>query len=493
MVAKLNRLASACAETPETHRAIALLSSGGDERIVLDPDTALNRYMSAPYPRDVLAFASSTANDISADAFAHVLEVMAEAPASPRDRFESLRGRIRAAYALDDSVEIVFAASGTDLEYVPLACAMARRAGGLHNILLGADEVGRGCVHSAKGHFFAGQTALGHATAPGREIEGFPSVSLADIAVRKADGDALSSAEIADLAAAEIAVATAGDCHPVLHIVHGSKTGLILPELEDLDRLLAQCDEPPTLVVDACQARITTEAVHDYLAREAIVLVTGSKFMGGPTFSGFALVPGGLMKRAPDLPRGLAAVSHRAEWPCDWPGAQVLSEGTNEGLLLRLAASIYELERFQALPIGEIEAVVDAFQRAVRETLVEPCGFAVVAPFPKASSHAAREHPIEMQTLITLDIGSVAGSSTFDGSVDLHRRLALRGVRLGQPVKCVRHPQGGWGGTLRIGLSMPQVVRWAALEPQERAARIGADLRQIAEAIASEEHAATHA
>lgn len=396
-------------------------------------------------------------------------------------------GRIRAAYTLDDSVEIVFAPSGTDLEYVPLACAMGRRDGGLHNILLGADEVGRGCVHSAKGHFFAERTALGHVTVPGGAIEGFPEVSLADIPVRKADGDALSSEEIADLAAAEIIVAKAGDCHPVLHIVHGSKTGLILPELEHLDRLLAKCSEPPTLVVDACQARITTEAVHAYLAREAIVLVTGSKFMGGPTFSGFALVPRGLMQSAPALPRGLALVSHRSEWPRDWPGAQVLPEGTNEGLRLRLAASIFELERFQALSLAQISAVVDAFQRAVRATLVEPCGFAVVAPFPKASCHAARENPIEMQTLVTLDIGSVAGSSTFDASVELHRRLALCGIRLGQPVKCVRHPQGGWGGTLRIGLSMPQVVRWAALDEQTRAAQIAADLQRIAAAIASEE------
>ena len=54
------------------------MTRGGDARIVLDPATALNRYHSAPYPRDVLSFASSTANDLSADAMAFLETEFAE-------------------------------------------------------------------------------------------------------------------------------------------------------------------------------------------------------------------------------------------------------------------------------------------------------------------------------------------------------------------------------------------------------------------------------
>ena len=39
---------------------VALLASGGDERIALDPATGLNKYFSGPYPRLTRAFASST-------------------------------------------------------------------------------------------------------------------------------------------------------------------------------------------------------------------------------------------------------------------------------------------------------------------------------------------------------------------------------------------------------------------------------------------------
>ncbi|MEM9311964.1 MAG: hypothetical protein AAGA34_11005, partial [Pseudomonadota bacterium] len=44
---------------------VQLLASGGDARISLAPETGLNRYLSAPYPRDVLAYSSSTISDIS--------------------------------------------------------------------------------------------------------------------------------------------------------------------------------------------------------------------------------------------------------------------------------------------------------------------------------------------------------------------------------------------------------------------------------------------
>ena len=57
-------------------------------------------------------------------------------------------------------VALVFAPSGTDLEYVALACVRTKRPGGINAILLGADEVGSGCIQSAHGLYFATETAL---------------------------------------------------------------------------------------------------------------------------------------------------------------------------------------------------------------------------------------------------------------------------------------------------------------------------------------------
>src|SRR5688572_10770248 len=108
-----------------------IMASGGDERIVLDPETGLNKYHSAPAPSAMLAYASSTANDISTGAFARVAARLDEIGAEPSaDAYgaalEALRTRIRSAYDLTGDIAIVFAPSGTDLEYVALACVAGR-------------------------------------------------------------------------------------------------------------------------------------------------------------------------------------------------------------------------------------------------------------------------------------------------------------------------------------------------------------------------------
>lgn len=470
-----------------------LMTSGGDARILLDPQTGLNRYFSAPRPSDVIAYASSTANDISGDAFAHVEKWLEEA--APQGEIgaqayaahlEAMRGRIRKAYGVADDVEIVFAPSGTDLEYVALACTVGRAAGGTHNILLGADEVGSGCIYSAHGQYFAESTALGHKTKAGEPVPGLDSthVAMIDIPVRDEQGHARHSEEIAQAAKVAIAEAGANARHPLLHIVHGSKTGLILPAPDDLQRLRADHGDGVTFVVDACQARITSQAIADYLALDAIVFITGSKFMGGPPFSGFALVPASLAARARALPEGLATIFRRAEWPSGWPGVETLPDSANPGLLLRLEASLFELERFQKLSLEAVTRVVLAFHAAVRSQIIEKTGARRVAPYPPGERFEADDHPIEMRTLSTLDLSRMGGA-TFEDAQAWHKALLAHGVRLGQPVKCVRLPDGRWGATLRIGLSMPQVTARADYSDEQLRQSFEADMKTAAEALAA--------
>jgi hypothetical protein len=465
---------------------VRLLSSGGDERIVLDPVTGLNKYFSGPYPRVTTAFASSTANDISRKAFARAMELAGAPAGSYAERLERLRGRIRSAYGLPGECRIVFAPSGTDLEYVALATAAAHAPLGIHNILLGADEVGSGCRLSAHGMFFAPTTGRGVSVTAGQRVAGLEKVSLVDIPVRNAKGLAHDSRAIAAGIRAEIAAARTIGRRALVHVVHGSKTGLILPELPEIDDLIAE-NQDVSFVVDACQARITSEALHAYLDRGAIVFLTGSKFMGGPPFSGFALVPPRAAKRAGALPTGLADIFRRAEWPEGWPGREQLADEDNPGLWLRLEASIFELERFQALELGQVERIVEALQRALHAQLVEPLGLKMVEPNPPGREGEAREHPLEMRTLATLDVSRLPESRTFDDAQRLHRTLALSGLRLGQPVKSVRTGEGEWGGTLRVGPSMPQFVDWARLDDTALADTLGRAMAGIADALAGHE------
>jgi selenocysteine lyase/cysteine desulfurase len=473
----------------EPSTAAELMTQGGDARILLDPATGLNRYYSAPRPRDLLAYASSTANDVSAAAYAAVEQVLAATGMAPgpdiyAERLERLRARIRRAYGVADDVAIVFSPSGTDLEYVALACVAGRAPAGTHAVLLGADEVGSGCIHSAHGLYFAKETALGVATVPGEPVPGLGGVhvDLVDIPVRDGAGRVRPSAEIAGRIEAGLAAADAAGRHGLVHIVHGSKTGLILPSLADFDRLRA--DHDATFVVDACQARITGEAVNQYLERGAIVFVTGSKFMGGPPFSGFALVPPDLARDSAPLPGGFTTIFRRAEWPAGWPGADALADSVNLGLLLRLEASVFELERFQALDAEAVTRVILAFHAAVRAEIVEKTEAHRVAPYPPGDREEADTHPIEMRTLSTLDLSEMKpGGATFEDAQAWHKAMALAGVRVGQPVKCVRLADQRWGATLRIGLTMGQIFDFAGLDHDALARALTADMAAIRQAL----------
>jgi len=471
----LDRPLGAFVEDARTDAVIAALSTGGDARITLDPASGLNSY-----PREILAYSSSTVSDISADAFAHLLALEAQGDApSYCEQLNGLKTRICAAYGLSSDTRLAFAPSGTDLEYIALAAVRGRSPNGIHNILLGADEIGTGCIHSAHGRYFARETALQDGFALAQDVPGVGLVSLVDIPVRCGRGIACSSAEIAAVMADEIAAAREAGKHSLVHCVHGSKTGLVLPNSEDLQALIARFGDDATFVVDACQARITSKAMVDYLESGCILLMTGSKFIGAPPFNGWALLPAAMVEQAQRLPSGFATIFRRAEFPAEWTGVTGLAGSANRSLALRLEAAVFELERFQNIPMRRVVAMTEAFEAALIKYIAEPLGIARVLPDAGA---LAADCPIEMRTLATLDVSSMPGLQTFDDARRVHRMLALNGIRLGQPVKCVRRGEG-WGGTLRVGLSMPQMSRWNSLSDGESVAELERDMRQIAAAL----------
>src|SRR3546814_624976 len=239
---------------------------------------------------------------------------------------------------------IVFAASGTDLEYVGLASAHDGRP--LTAVLLGLDEVGSGCAHSAAGRFFAEETAAGARVVAQTAVDpAFAGTELIDVALRDDAGHPRASAAVAAELALHIERAAAHGRRAVVHVVHGSKSGLTLPAIDDIERLAVRYGEAAAIIVDACQLRIAPQAVRRYLALGCVVLLTGSKFAGGPPFSGFALVPDRLRTRARSLPEGFRRLANRAEWPTGWPGADQLPATGNFGLLLRLEAALIEIGR----------------------------------------------------------------------------------------------------------------------------------------------------
>ncbi|WP_432767796.1 MAG: hypothetical protein HEQ22_10170 [Sphingopyxis sp.] len=470
-------------------RLAAALASGGDARI--RPDAGgRNIYHASVLPSDALAYGSSTISSISQHAFdtlARRWRHRLDRPVAANDYAEGLamlRARLADYFGLADApdTDIVFAASGTDLEYAGLAAAWDGRA--ITTILLGRDEVGSGCIHSAAGRFFAAETATGARVVAQAAIDpAFAGTELVDVAVRDPAGRPRASAAVAAELSLHIERAAAHGRKAVVHVVHGSKTGLTLPALGDVESLVAAHGAAMTVVVDACQLRIAAAVVRRYLALGCVVLMTGSKFAGGPPFAGFALVPAALRDRAQPLPAGFRRVATRAEWPAAWPGADTLPASGNFGLLLRLEAALIEMERFAAVPPERVTAIAERFGHHVAQ-LVRRLELADV-PGTGAACLATR-------TLHTLDLSRRWPQCDFDAARAIHvaiarqsRRWLGQEIRVGQPVRTHMMPDGRAAGTLRLSLSMPLIAELAVLPPAAIDARLDSDMTLVGAAISA--------
>ena len=92
-----------------------------------------------------------------------------------------------------------------------------------------------------------------------------------------------------------------------------SKLGWSGPSEACLQDIAATWPSQVVVVMDACQMRLGLPQLQDYLARNYLVLMTGSKFFTGPAFSGALLVPAGLAEavdKITAIPQGLQKLYH---------------------------------------------------------------------------------------------------------------------------------------------------------------------------------------
>ncbi len=510
------------------------MSAGGDDRITLDEQSGLNSYGCAPEPIRAISFSSSTASAISAAAFAHAHTVhhqlrqgIADDPADILyARFlRQARTRIRALYQLDRSgdgpTDIVFAASGTDLEYLSLALSL-QSGQPVTNIVVEVDEVGSGCLFSQAGQYFASRTALGFDVEKGAYLAGFDRdiVHVETLKTRSDAGPVRDEGSYGTALLAAASGAIAAGRRPLIHIVHRSKTGIITPSLSAIDAVIAAHGDAVDLVVDACQGRISPATIHAYLDRGATIFLTGSKFIGGPPFSAWALVPERLsmrMRSGTLCVPGLAHFFGRGDMPAAWAACEtVLKPHVNFGLLLRLEAGLFELQRLLALPQDRVDGVIAAFGHAMRN-LSSDRPFRLIegaADDPSAGDHicggAAQPFALDRKMLFVIEITLRHPQSalplSFEEARAVYRFLysdmaahypdagdqlaAAEIIHLGQPVKCLKTTSedggdgaGEWAPTLRLSLSAPQIFDMVGLDADGLKTRFAADLDRIAAKI----------
>jgi hypothetical protein len=459
-----------------------LLRAGGDPR--LDTKGGLNKYgcRAIPDPQ-AIAFASSTASTISErgyDAADRARErllqtaILRGLEPSFEARIDILRGALKTCLGLENSgCEVVFSASGTDSQLHALFLARALLGQRVASIVVGADQTGSGTVHTARGRHFSARSAQGIAVETGAPITGLSEhASCMEIAFSAEDGSERSAATIDALVLDAVARAISGGHRVLLQTMDSSKLGRHGPSAECLRTIRARWPNDVVIVVDACQLRLSRQRLKDHLARGAMVLVTGSKFFGGPAFSGALLVPEQASTRLKNIFQaagGLFAYSTRYDWPAEWPAIRAhFPTLPNFGAWLRWEAALAEMRAYFAVPASFRRAALLSFAAAVPETIAASECLELL-PSPPAEVESGDDE-LSLPTIFPFLVRRNGRTLSADDAAKLYRALgrdlshlvsadapdhirlaAARICRIGQPVRLLR--DGRETAALRISAS----------------------------------------
>lgn len=372
-----------CSSHAELPSTAELLIEGGDARIALGTDGITNKYGCTPFPDSgLLSFGSSTASVISTPAFEAanrlrdklVLSLATEPAAQIYAReLDRIRPELKSLCGVADipDLDIVFAASGTDLHLIASQIAGNATAQPVRVIMAGVEETGSCVPIALAGKHFSTRSALGQAVDEGAPITGSNSIEISTVPIRHVDGRARPIAEIdADV---ELLVREAADMNQrvLLILVDVSKTGMIAPSPACATTLHRRFPVSVDVLVDACQFRIAPATLRAYLEQGFMVALTGSKFVTGPTFAGALFLPESVTcrLRGQQLPLALSSYSARAEWPDPWRNADIFDNIANFGLLLRWEAAIEELHAFRGVPEADVARFLAAFANAINNRL----------------------------------------------------------------------------------------------------------------------------
>jgi len=432
-----------------------LLVESGDERIALDPLRGVNRYGCKPRPDPgLLDFASATASVISKDAFQAADHLRRRLENDLRHfspetvytiELSNIRKELLALCELGDlpKPDVIFAASGTDLHRISAQLSQAVSAQPILAIMVDERETGSGVYAAIAGTH--------------------PVIEVATVALRHADGTPRTTQEI-DTEFTDLAHrAYAAGRHVLLIQADISKTGMIAPSYECTATLQETLGSQLDVLIDACQFRMSPSTLRACLARGYTVALTGSKFVGGPSFSGALLIPAQTSARyrqRPFLGR-LASDATATDWPNGWPMQGAQDVPSKFGLLLRWKAALFELRSFRALPDGDIARFLQIFAKSIQERITNDRAFLPV-PVTKLDRSAlhAQSGWDEIQTIFPFQLCQLnpAGRRALDAhemrNVYLHLPTAVVRCQLGQPVN-----YGKGQHALRLCLSARLIVQ----------------------------------
>ena len=424
-----------------------LLVRGGDPRVTLDPVSRVNDYGCGPSPApEIFCFASSTASPISERAHARAALAREELMRASIElgfeeaydaRIEAMRDRLRAHLRLSAAdADVVFSPSGTDSQLHALFLARALLGEKVTTIVVGSDQTGSGTVHTARGRHFSVRTANGKAVDKDAAIAGLSGESIA-LPLHDGTSDIKPRTDIDAAVVGAVETAIRGGAAVLLQIMDSSKLGWRAPGETCLDEIMRKWPGRVQVVVDACQMRLGWRRMQAYLDRGYMVLVTGSKYFGGPAFSGALLIPTRLsptslsptslsptsLARLLDdatVAPGLMDYTSRSDWPKGWTTLRArFRSRLNFGQWLRWEAALEEMGAYDRLPDAFRARAVGELSAGLKSLITLSPSLRLIEPEPSCTD----DEEFSVPTILPFTLLGRGGPLSTASGRKLHRAL----------------------------------------------------------------------
>jgi hypothetical protein len=353
-------------KTSTTTKLELLITSGGDERIRINPETGLNKYLMSPMKFEgLLCRSSCTCNTLNEQTLQAVESTYNWYQNVGFDKVQS--NQIDRLYSLlskdyHNEFDIFIAPSGSDLAYLPLLIANILYPGQkIKSFITCPEELGSGSIHAMSGHYFYNTDQYGIEREKGGEIFYDLDIETFKFPARDKDGEIINHhSKILSQVAQHRQHARLG------HLVVGSKSGI-----EDNLDIIRDCEEEMLWTVDLCQLRNSSKLIHKLLDWNAMIMITGSKFYQSPPFCGLMLVPKSISRRVAqfrgELDLGFHHIFSRYNFPLSWSYLRSkFKPFENLGLLLRWEAAIVEMEEFDKIPIHKSMGMVNKWHDTIQ-------------------------------------------------------------------------------------------------------------------------------
>lgn len=328
-----------------------LITSGGDERIRLEPGIGRNKYLMNPLSfKGLLCRGSCTCNSLNEESYSAVKSTYqwyqnvgyGRVRSNQIDRLYNLLSK-----DYHNEFDLLIAPSGSDLAYIPLFVANILYPGQkIKSFITCPEELGTGSIMAMSGKYYYETDKYGIDRNKGEDVFHDLDIETFKFPARNEEGHIVDhQSRILETMSEHRQSARLG------HLVVGSKSGI-----EDNLDIIHKCGEEVIWTVDLCQLRNSSKLIHQLLDWNCMIMITGSKFYQAPPFCGLMLIPKSISDRIRqyrgEVDAGFHHLFSRYNFPLSWSHMRSqFKPFENLGLLLRWEAAIVEMEAFDKIPL----------------------------------------------------------------------------------------------------------------------------------------------